>query len=488
MENITDPSFNTEEVIPVAKPSGAAQPMVVVQYRARGVPWWLLSLLTVFAPVCAILIYHSLVVGRYRAQAVETAEALRTKLDGARPAEVKKAPEAALPLALNSQPIVEPGPPGSLTGSSSAAASASRDQGGSMASAISPAGPAKPDAGPAGVEAPQAQKAAGAPSPGSNRPASPPGVDVAAATTQGPAAGPSGVSSAAGAPTVAARAAEKPAAAGPKSGADRASPNSSATATAALQFVERSKDRLPAFDRSPFDDPSEKTKPLNPARPGEVDPASPSSPAADPKAAGTKPAGAPSGAGIPPALQPLPTKEETERQFQEEAAQNRARARDQKDKEAIEFRTFRYQERVKFRDELRAILQEHGRSAGPEINQLAKRSSFDKDPERLMRATHFWRVSGASHAVKAQKIRSLDLPETVILDFLSDDFHAQVRTRNGPRNENEVRIRAAYRLLQLELPPEDAMPVARPPANSMPGGTSRSRVSSFPSGPVQRGR
>ncbi len=163
MENITDPSFNTEEVIPVAKPSGAAQPMVVVQYRARGVPWWLLSLLTVFAPVCAILIYHSLVVGRYRAQAVETAEAPRTKLDGARPAEVKKAPEAALPLALNSQPIVEPGPPGSLTGSSSAAASASRDQGGSMASAISPAGPAKPDAGPAGVEALKRRKPRGRP-------------------------------------------------------------------------------------------------------------------------------------------------------------------------------------------------------------------------------------------------------------------------------------------------------------------------------------
>ncbi len=85
-------------------------------------------------------------------------------------------------------------------------------------------------------------------------------------------------------------------------------------------------------------------------------------------------------------------------------------------------------------------------------------------------------------------IRALDLPETVILDFLSDDFHAQVRTRNGPRNENEVRIRAAHRLLQLELPPEDAMPVARPPADSTPARTSRSRVSSFPSSPARRGR
>ncbi|MGO9464079.1 MAG: hypothetical protein ACLQIB_49475 [Isosphaeraceae bacterium] len=486
MENITDPSFNTEEIASSSKPSGAAQPMVVVQYKARGVPWWLLSLLTIFAPVCAILIYHSLVVGRYRAQAVETAEALRTKLDGARPpAEVKKTPEEA--LALNSQPIVAPAPPASLTAPSNGAPSPSREQGGSVASTVSPAGPAGPDAGHASGDSAGAQKGAAAAAPGGNRSATPTGVDVAE-TTPGAATRPGRVSAPAGDPAVAAKAAGRTAAARPESGGDSRPPNSSATATAALQFAERNKDRRPASDRRPFDDPSEKSEPLNPARPGDIAPANASSPPPQPKVAAAKPVGEPRAAGIPPAQQPLPTPEEEMRQIEEEAAHNEAQKRDQQEKQAVELRSVRYQERVKFRDELRAILQEHGNSAGPEINQLAKRSSFEKDPERQIQATRIWRFSRNSQANKVKMIRALDMPEAVILDFLSDDFHAQVRAPKGPRNENEVRIRAAHRLLQLELPPEDAMPVARPPADPMPGRTLRSRVSPLTSGPGQRGR
>jgi len=490
MENITDLSFN-DEVVPAAKPSEAAQPMVVVQYRTRGVPWWLLSLLTVFAPLCTVLIYHSLFVGRYRAQAVETAEALRTRLDGAPPAEVKKTPEAALPLALNSQPIAaprEPAPPASSVVPSSGAASASRDQAGNMASAVSPAGPLKPDLGPASGEAAQAQKAQEAPSSGGSRSVSSSSALVPGATPHGPAAGSGRLPSSGGAPTVAAKAADGPAAAGPKSGVDSTPPNSSATATAALQFVERNKDRLSAFDRSPFDDPSEERAPLKPVRPGEIDPARPSSQPAHAKAEDKRPVGEPGGAGIPPVLPPLPTREETERQFKAEAAQNFAEQQDQLEKKAAELRSSRYQERVKFREELRAALQQDASLAGPEINQLAKRYSYDTDPDRLMQANHIWRVSRVSQAAKVKMIRALDLPETVILDFLSDEFHQMVRNRNGPRNENEVRIRAAYRLLQLELPPEDAMPAARQPADSMPGRTLRSRALPYSSGPVQRGR
>ncbi len=298
MENITDPSFNTEEIASSSKPSGAAQPMVVVQYKARGVPWWLLSLLTIFAPVCAILIYHSLVVGRYRAQAVETAEALRTKLDGARPpAEVKKTPEEA--LALNSQPIVAPAPPASLTAPSNGAPSPSREQGGSVASTVSPAGPAGPDAGHASGDSAGAQKGAAAAAPGGNRSATPTGVDVAE-TTPGAATRPGRVSAPAGDPAVAAKAAGRTAAARPESGGDSRPPNSSATATAALQFAERNKDRRPASDRRPFDDPSEKSEPLNPARPGDIAPANASSPPPQPKVAAAKPVGEPRAAGIPP--------------------------------------------------------------------------------------------------------------------------------------------------------------------------------------------
>ena len=126
--------------------------------------------------------------------------------------------------------------------------------------------------------------------------------------------------------------------------------------------------------------------------------------------------------------------------------------------------------------------------AGPEINQLAKRYSYDTDAERMIQATRIWRATRSSQASKVKLIRSLDLPETVILDFLSDDFHSQVRMPRGPRNENEVRVRAARRLLQLELPPESAMPFPRPPADQVPGRAARTFPSRMPNNPAQRGR
>jgi hypothetical protein len=48
----------------------------------------------------------------------------------------------------------------------------------------------------------------------------------------------------------------------------------------------------------------------------------------------------------------------------------------------------------------------------------------------------------------------------VILDFLSDDLHPQVKKRNGPRNESEVRVRAALQLLHYDFPGADASPTA----------------------------
>jgi len=255
-----------------------------------------------------------------------------------------------------------------------------------------------------------------------------------------------------------------------------------------MKFSERNKDRQPALDRSPFDEPSDNPEPSKPARPGDTDPARPAGAPAPALAARTNPAAQPRGAGVPAAQQPLPSKEETMRQIEEEAANNQAKVQQMEEREAADLRSFRYQERVKFRDELRAVLQEHGNQAGPEINQLAKRYSFDKDPERLIQATRVWRQARASQAAKVKTIRALELPEALILDFLSDDFHAKVRTPGGPRNENEVRVRAANRLLQLELPPEDAMPLSRPPADPLPARTPRSRASAFPGGQVQRGR
>jgi len=488
MENVTDLSFNNDEVVPGAKPPEAAQPMVVVQYRHRGVPWWLLLLLTVFVPVCAILIYDALFMGRYRAQAVETAEALRTRLDGAPRAESKKSPEADLPLALNSQPIPQPAtpaPPASPAVPASGAAPAARDQGVNSAAVVAAAGPVKPDArpargepatlhsvgqqprgaGPARGEPARAPKAQEAASPGGSRSVSLSAKDRRAALDRSPFDDPSE---------------EKEPLKPVRPGAINSERASSGVASA--------NERLPALDRSPFDDPGEESKPLQSARPGETNSAGASSRPAREMVVDKRPVGEASGVGIPPAQQPLPTKEEMDRQLEAEAAHNQAELQDQLEKKTADLRSSRYQERVKFREELRAALQQPASLAGPEIDALAKRYSYDADRDRLVQATNFWRAMRKSQAWKVEKIRSLELPETVILNFLSDEFHAQVRTRNGPRNENEVRIRAAHRLLELDLPPEDAMPAALQPADSMPGRTSRPRASPSLSGPVQRGR
>jgi hypothetical protein len=488
MENVTDLSFSNDEIVPGAKPSGASQPMVVVQYRQRGVPWWLLSLLTVFAPICAILVYHSLVVGRYRAQAVESAAAFRTWLNNATGAESKKSAEPALPLALNSQPIPSPAQAGAAAVPSTGVPVTARDQAGGIASAVTAPGPVQSDVSPANgkaVPGPQAQEA---PSSGVDRSVASSAVNPVAPMTQGPAAGSTGLPSSGVVEGVASKSSDTRGSSAPKPAVDRAPPNSSATATAALEFIARNQGRLPAAVRSPFDDPVEETDQSKSVRPGEMNPTGHSSQPAIARAEEKRPIGEPSRTAVPPAIPPLPTKEETLRQFEQEAAQNLAHDREMQEQKVAELRSFRYQERVKFRDELRAVLQQHGREAGPEINRLAQRSSYDTDPERLTQALHIWRVSRTSQPAKAKMIRALDLPETVILDFLSDDFHTQVRTRNGPRNENEVRIRAAQQLLRLELPPEEQMPAVHAPADTMPGRTLRSRIAPFPGAKDQRGR
>jgi len=507
MENVSELSFSNDEEPPAAKPSKASQPMVVVQYRQRGVPWWLLSLLTVFAPICAILIYHALVVGRYRAETVESAEAVRTWLKNAPRAESKKAPDAALPLplALNSQPIATPelagsqgalpsmassatpGLPSPSAAPSSATATAARDQAGNVASGATVPGTLKPGMSPSGVDPAQAQKTQGAPSSGGAQSVSSPSVDGSAATTPALAAGGArSPSTGVGRPPATV---SNPSAAAPlKPPVDSVPPPSSPTATAAMQFVERNKDRLSSFERSPFEDPEGDAAHSKPGQPAGSYLDRPSAEHALAKAEERGPAGAPGGPGIPPVEQPLPTKEETERQIEQEAAQNRAQLLEMQEKKDAELRSSRYQERVKFRDELRAALEQHSAQAGPEINQLAKRYSYDADRERLGQAHQLWRTSRMSQANKVRMIRALDLPETVILDLLSDDFHAQVRTRNGPRNENEVRIRAAQQLLRLELPPEDAMPAVRTPVDLLPGRTLRSRTAPLPSDRVQRRR
>jgi hypothetical protein len=164
-------------------------------------------------------------------------------------------------------------------------------------------------------------------------------------------------------------------------------------------------------------------------------------------------------------LKPLPTKEESLREIQEEAARKTAELLAQRASRAESERQMRLDARAKFRQELRQVLALQGTDAGTEIDKLSHRYGYDVDMERYKLADEAWRFRRMSPKERVRYVRSLDLPETVILDFLSNDLHKQLNKRNGPRDEKEVRVRAAWMLLSYELPSEAA------PASPRPGGT-----------------
>jgi hypothetical protein len=167
---------------------------------------------------------------------------------------------------------------------------------------------------------------------------------------------------------------------------------------------------------------------------------------------------------------PLPTKEESLREIREEAERKKAEGIAKFTARAEANRLERQQERIRFRQELREALRLPGSAAGPEIDKLAHRYGYDIDMDQYSRADRFWHFRRTSLSLKAkvQFIRSLDLPESVILDFLSNDLHKAIKTRNGPRNDNEVRVRAAWMLLSCDLPGD--VPASRSTGGAEPGG------------------
>jgi hypothetical protein len=167
----------------------------------------------------------------------------------------------------------------------------------------------------------------------------------------------------------------------------------------------------------------------------------------------------------------LPTKEETQRQIEEEAAkldaENAARLEGRDD----DLRSRRFEEQLKFRQELREVLQAKGNLAGPDIANLDKRYGYEGDRDTVLRAYQKWHFVRGGEQEKVDYVRSLDLPETVILEFMCATIHATIGQRNGPRDGNEVRVRAARRLLKYPLPKPSGGP--RPVSGAGVGASSK---------------
>ena len=150
-------------------------------------------------------------------------------------------------------------------------------------------------------------------------------------------------------------------------------------------------------------------------------------------------------------LAPLPTKEENEREIAEAAA--RLRAQNDIGNRDSAIRADRLEEQLKFRDELRELLKTRGSQAGPDIAKLKQRYDYDLDPLKWDQARDAWRFSRApTFRDKVKLIRSLDIPETAILELMCSSIHPMIGKRQGPRDTNDVWVRAAQQLLLYDIP------------------------------------
>lgn len=107
-------------------------------------------------------------------------------------------------------------------------------------------------------------------------------------------------------------------------------------------------------------------------------------------------------------------------------------------------------ERTAFRKALHQILTAGEPDAGRQIDALCNQFGRNYSDEIRNRVTAYLsRVHGRiTVEEEIRLLRTLGVPEPGILDFLANGVKISVNSRKGPRNPDEVRVRAARRLLQ----------------------------------------
>ena len=418
IEENQDVNLETDDLEEFIESPPPAQPVVVIQYRTRGVPWYLVLPLLVLVPLGAVAVYHRVFSRAHRTfvppQSVDQSTrkaAERQAVPGALSeasvsATLQGLPSASIadfgaPLALNSQPIA----PGSLPAVLPAPAA--------KADLTKPASPA---AAPATTEG-EPSKSAGS----SDLAKAAPGVTVA--STPPPAATlvkEPGPQAAATTPVDATR----PAPRGP----------------VAIGFS------VPAADNSPFAE-------------FDISRGLPAGSTTDQEktAAGNGPAAA---SDPSPDRQPQPTQEQLLQDIQAEAAQKNAdlkQRRDLKDhaREKIdaESQARVEDERAAFRRDLREAIKLSRKEAATQIDDLCNRYGRNYSDELRSKARFLLERYGGkmSREAKVRMLRFHGVPEPGILDFLANDIHRAINSRNGPRDSSDVRIDAAKQLLSLKL-------------------------------------
>jgi hypothetical protein len=168
---------------------------------------------------------------------------------------------------------------------------------------------------------------------------------------------------------------------------------------------------------------------------------------------------------------PTPTPEEMQRALEAEVEARRA-AREEQDRMKEEARAQvenEAQDRVEsersmFREELKRIVASGGATAGQEIDELCDKFGRTYSGDLKAQVLGFRsRFHGkVSRDVEVRMLRSLGVPEAGILDYLANMLHKTIGMRNGPRDSDGVRVRAAQLLLRMPLLSNPALGAGAP--------------------------
>jgi hypothetical protein len=414
MNDAKEVSLEADRLEELLEAPVASPPVVMIEYRNRGVPWWVLGTVLVLVPTVVGAIFYHLysVAERERAKAAK-AEYLQKVQAVEQAAATKSAAPSATPVSILAE-IADP-------------------------SVLQVAGPAEaggsaPGGASSGLDSTKAADAevvaavAGGPVTAVDEPPRPRVRSITRSPFDTDEESPASIG-APGDSVAGARTAEK-----------KAPGDSPGAKLAAAPKGARAGDKTTASTDVKVGPPAPRS------------PAAQSSDAAVAKAADAKAGGEPA-----PKVE-LPNAEEFLNQMTEEAAKKERELVEQERANAERSRAAAFEERVKFHDELRQILAAHGKQSGEEIDELVRRSVKLHDAKTFNRAKNVWQKVRLSQQAKVSQIRALDICEATILDFISNNLHVRMRSPGGPRDDNEVRVRAAQILLSFKLPAENDSP------------------------------
>jgi hypothetical protein len=414
MTDDVDAILGTDQLEEVIEEPPPGQPVVVIQYRTRGLPWYLVIPLLILVPLGAVAFYHNLVTSRSRLRPGLVAPPAPD------PGKVKADELAAAtkPMPINpfeSTPGVLSSPFGGLAGPLS------------LNTQPLPRGLPTPTL-PSTVKEEQPKSTSTTALKGDHGPATTGGKSATAVA-------PKGAASPAPTPVIKEGATDRLQASSPVDSPSRDTDKGAL----AVGFT------VPADDESPFAN--------FPGSPGSSEAGH--SDRQHENLATNQPAPEPAAD-----RQPAPTREQVLDEIRSEAAEKKAELKElrglkerARDEVAAESLVRIDEQRVEFRRQLDEILRSGSKTAGKEIDELCDRFGRAYDPQLRKRVGYVLsRLNGRmSREAKVKVLRDFGVPEPGVLDFLANELHRYVNSRNGPKDANDVRVNAAKQLLLIKL-------------------------------------